>query len=236
MTVKRNGQPRRSLSWSTAILVLIVALEVGALGVLAFHLTRGNDELGRTVSSRIHGPPTRLPAGTAFVRSRVVAPDTIMVTHWIHAGRDVRALRMQVPKVPGLGPRAISVSDLVVISDGRSIPQAAPPQGRVAATYVLPPGRHVYVSYLLTGAIRSHGSGNARAVARITALRVSTPPVLLRDITHSVVGARDLALACAPRLPTAVPRTCGGPAGGGWRVELRGVRKGDRVLARMKLP
>src|SRR4051794_8891729 len=73
----------RRLSASTAALVGVVALEVAALGVLAYHVASRTDE-AVTVSSTSYAAPVRLPAGTAYVRSRVVAPGTLMVSHWIH--------------------------------------------------------------------------------------------------------------------------------------------------------
>lgn len=227
---------RRRLSTSTVALVGIVALEVGALAVLGVHLASGGDEVATVAASGFYAAPVHLPAGTAYVRSRVVAPGTLVVTHWIHADRDVDSVRVQVPEAPGPGPRAVAVSDLVVASDGRSIREATLVPGQVLTTFTVPPGRRIFVSYVLTGAVPPQGSQPGKGLAQVTALDVSAPPVTVTRTAHHVLGARLLGLECSPPLPDAVPRPCGRASGDGWRVDLLGGHSSDRVLARLDLP
>ena len=227
---------RRRLTTSTVALVGIVALEVGALAVLGVHLASGRGEVATVSSSATYGPPVHLLPGTAYVRSTVIAPNTIVVTHWIHAGRGAYRVRIQVPRLPGLAPDALAVSDLVVVSDGRSIAEPTLPHGLRVQTYLVPPGRHFYVSYVLTGPIEPSGSPKGSEPSMVTALGVSTPPSPVTRTTHSVVGAPVLGLTCSANRPKADATPCGRKVGSAWRVDLRSAHAADRVMARMELP
>jgi hypothetical protein len=219
---------------SSVALLAIVALEVAALAVLGIHLASGGGEVVTVSSSPTYASPVRLPAGTAYVRSTVVAPDTIVVAHWIHTRRGVFSVRIQVPRVLGLAPQALEVSDLVVASDGRSIPEATLPRGRRVQAYRVPPGRHFYVSYVLTGPIQPGRSPSGPTLSVVTALGVSTPPALITRTIHRVVGAPVVGVVCSASRPKAVATPCGQKVGRGWRVDLRGTHSADRVMARMK--
>jgi hypothetical protein len=130
----------------------------------------------------------------------------------------------------------VAVSDLVVASDGRSIREATLVPGQVLTTFTVPPGRRIFVSYVLTGAVPPQGSQPGKGLAQVTALDVSAPPVTVTRTAHHVLGARLLGLECSPPLPDAVPRPCGRASGDGWRVDLLGGHSSDRVLARLDLP
>ena len=65
-------------------------------------------------------------------------------------------------------------------------------------TFELPPTKRIYVRYRLTGVVQSSGGPDTRALARITALDVSTSTRLVHT-TLNVVGAQVLALACTPK-------------------------------------
>jgi hypothetical protein len=230
-----SGGRSRRLPASTAALVGIVGLEVAALAVLGAHLVSGRHEVAPVSADRSYAAPVDVPAGTAYVRSRLVAPDTLAVTHWIHTGRPVSSLRIQVPRTPGLAAGQVAVTNLVIASGGRSVPGSVLPAAGSLRTYVLPPGRRIYVSYVLTGTVRSSGSPPGRALAQITALDVATPQGPFHRTVFRVVGAKILALACAPNRPNGIALPCGETVAGGWQVDLRGARSDDRVMAQMDL-
>ena len=230
-----SGRRSRRLPASTMALVGIVGLEVAALGVLGAHLVSGRHEVAPVSADRSYAAPVDVPAGTAYVRSRVVAPDALAVTHWIHTGRPVSSLRIQVPRTPGLAPGQVAVTNLVIASGGRSIPGSVLPAAGSVRTYVLPPGRRIYVSYVLTGTVQSSGSPPGRALAQITALDVATPQGPFHRTVFRVVGAKILAIACAPNRPNGIALPCGETVAGGWQVDLRGARSDDRVTAQMDL-
>lgn len=226
--------PRR-VSVSTMILLAVVGLEVVAMVVLGMHLGSPNDQ-GAVVSYRSsYVAPVDVPVGTSYVRSRVVAPDTLRVSHWIHADRDISRVRIRVPHVPGLAPGALTVSDLVIASDGQPVPAPGLPGAGHGRSYVVPPGRDVYVGYVLEGALQHSSSPAGRALARLTSLEVATPQAPGTGTTDTVVGARVLALACSPGGHHALPRPCGSETRGTWRVVLRGGHTSDRVMAQLDL-
>jgi hypothetical protein len=115
------------------------------------------------------------------------------------------------------------------------VPDVTLPRGGGTQTVIVPAGRRIYVSYVLTGAVQMSASSTGHDLAKVTALGVSTPPAPVASTTYSVMGAPILALACSPNLPDAVARPCGRAMADGWRVDLRGVHRGDRVTARMDL-
>lgn len=225
--------PRR-LSVSTAVLLLVVGLEVAAAAVLAVRLGSAHDE-GATVSGRSsYGAPVRVPVGTAYVSTRVVAPESLRVTHWLHTGSDITRVRIHVPQVPGLVGE-VTVSNLVIAAEGQPVTAPALPSQALGQTYVVPAGRHIYVSYVLQGALQRDSAPAGRALARFTALDVATPQAPVTRSRRSVAGARVLALACSPSRPGALPYPCGSPAGSTWGVVLAKGHTGDRVMAQLDL-
>lgn len=227
--------PRR-LSVSTVILLTIVGLELVAMAVLALHLRASPHDEGSVVSYRSgYAAPVPVPVGTAYVRSTVVAPEALRVTHWVHTGSDVGRVRIRVPHMPGLAPGTVALSDLVIASDGQPVPASRLPGTGPGRTYVVPAGRHIYVRYVLLGALERSSSPAGRALARFTALDVDTPEDSVARTRHTVVGARVLALACSADRPDALPHPCGSETNGTWRVVLGSGHTHDRVTAQMDL-
>jgi hypothetical protein len=216
------------------VLVLVVA---GA--AVAVHLLRGSG-LGVVASStpetRRYVAPVPVSAGTAFVSTEVLDPQSLRVTHWIHTDRPVSRVRISAPRVPGVAADAVGVSDLVVASGSQTVGGVTAPGPGSARVYVVPPGRWIYVSYVLTGVLQHSGTPAGRALAPLTALGVSTDQDPVVSSLHRVEGAQVLALACSStRSPTALVRPCGTVHGGTWQVELHAPHTSDRVLAQMNL-
>ncbi|WP_151083549.1 hypothetical protein [Nocardioides cynanchi] len=234
-TPTRTGAAPRRLSVSTLILLVVVGLEIAAMAVLAFHLAASPQDQGATVSFRSYAAPVPVPMGTAYVRSRVVSPEDLRVTHWVHTGGDVSRLTIRLPHVPGLAPGAVTVSDLLIASDGQQATAPALAGHGPGQTYVVPAGRHIYVSYLLHGALDRSSTVAGRVLARFTALDVATPQQPVDRARYTVLGGRVLAMACSPDRPHALPRPCGGPAGGAWRAVLGRGHTDDRVMAQLDL-
>jgi hypothetical protein len=237
-TPRRPTPPLRGRSGANGVLRGILVAEILVLvAVSGFRLmTSANNGAGAAPSSaNRYAPPVRVPVGTSYVRTRVIGPEQLRVTHWIHTHSGVLQVRVRVPHVPGLEPGAVQVSRLVVASDGRSVPGAAAPQASREATYVVPPGRQIYVSYVLTGAVQLTGSSPGRALARITSLDVVAAQDPVARTMFSIVGARVLALACAHGRPSGLPRPCGRVTDGRWQVDLRNAHTDDRVMAQMDL-
>lgn len=215
---------------------LILVLVVTGAGVVV-HRLRGSGLSGTTTpGGRRYVAPVPVSAGTAFVSTQVVAPQTLRVTHWIHTDQPVFRVRISAPQVPGVVTGAIRVSDLVVASGAQTVSGVTAPAQGSAHVYVVPAGRWIYVSYVLSGVLQRSGTPKGRALAPLTALGVSTDQDPVVTTLHRVVGAQVLALACSSTShPAALVRPCGTVRDGTWQVELRGAHTGDRVLAQMNL-
>jgi hypothetical protein len=227
-----SEQPRRSVK--RLVLAGVLALEVAVLlALLVPHVLRdgGTDH---TAADR-YAAPAPVPAGTSFVRTQVISSQSLRVTHWIHTDRPVYRVRIDTPQVPGVAADALVASGLILASDGRAVPDAKRPTAGAAHTYAVPPGRRIYVTYVLTGAIQHSAPPAGRALAVLTTLGVTTIQDPVVQTTHSIVGASILTLACSPNRSGAVPRPCGTARNGSWQVELHAPHTGDRVLAQMDL-
>ena len=225
-------QRRRSVK--RRVLAGVLTLEVAILlALLVAHPFR--DGGAEPTAADRYAAPAPVRAGTSFVRTQVISSESLRVTHWIHTDRPVARVRIDTPQVPGVAADALVASDLVLASDGHAVPDPKSPTAGATQTYAVPPGRRIYVTYVLTGAIQHSAPPAGRALAVLTTLGVTTMHDPVVQTTHSIVGAPILALACSPNRVSAVPRPCGTVLEGSWQVELHAPHTGDRVLAQMNL-
>ena len=213
----------------------VVAAAVVIIGVVAWVMTRPAPEVtAQLAHGNPYQPPQALPHDTSFVQSRIGPGGVVQVTHWIHTGKDVQEVQLRTPQVPGLHADDVFMIHLVVAGDGIRLPVTQGIHPGLTTTIAVPPTRHLFVRYHLAGVLDYADGAHERALARITALDVSTP----RRLTHStqtVTGARVLALACdPPGRAMAVP--CGSKDGGTWRAVLGPGEQGTRVMAQIDLP
>jgi hypothetical protein len=152
----------------------------------------------------------------------------LRVTHWIHSRAPVRTIRLQQPSVGQLG--TLKLTRVVVAGD------RAPAIRDVTRkdAYDVGGARNVYVSYELSGAVTRAPRPTGRALAVVTNLDVTGPPSPSL-VTHAVLGARILNLACSTASPAAVPTPCGTPDRSGWHVTLDESGVTDRVMAQVDL-
>jgi hypothetical protein len=215
-----------------------VVLVVG--GLVGRHLLDGGDRAAPRVATRQPTdltPPQAVPAGSSYVRTVVLPSGDLAVTHWIHTRRPMSSVSVRRPTVANLS--GVTAEDVRVIpGDDLRARAAVASHGRRKDVYLVSGARQVYVSYVLKGAVESAPSPPGRALARITALdvRADQPDT---STTHTVWGARVLALACSPATPDALPQPCGGTVGGAgdgaWQVRLDGAATYDRVMAQLDL-
>jgi hypothetical protein len=211
--------------------ILVAAMIVGVLAWWA--TSRGSEEQPVVIHRHPYAAPVRLVPDTSFVRSRVLTSGDVVVKHWIRTSHRVQAVNLQAPPVRGLKPQALSVSDLVVASDGMLMPVLSPVDPDGVMTFELPPTERIYVRYRLTGVVQSSGGPDTRALARLTALDVSTSTRLVHT-TLNVVGAQVLALACTPK-GRDVPTPCGTKRGGRWSASLGPGQQDNQVMAQLNL-
>jgi hypothetical protein len=212
--------------------VLVTAALV--VGVIVWWAgSRGPAEQPVAIQGHPYAAPVHLGRGSSFVRSKVLPSGDVVVKHWIRTGRPVDSVSLVVPQVTGLPRHALSVSDLVLASNGtRTV--ASSPVHRVGATsFALPPTHRLYVRYRLSGVVESSGGSGERALARITALDVTTPSPVVRT-TLAVVGAQVLALACTPA-GQEMPSPCGTDTHGTWSTRLGESEQGSQVMAQLNL-
>jgi hypothetical protein len=218
-------------AWVGGVVVLVIAVLLALVGLRAMS-DHGGDVL---TSGDPYSAPVPVAADSAFVRTRVVAPERLRVAHWIHTDRLVHRVRISAPRATAADGGAIVVSDLVLASDGRIVQGERPPSPGSTHTYDVLPGHRIYVTYVLSGALLYGGTPAGRALAPVTSLGVATVGDPVAQVTHSVVGAQVLSLACTPNHPGAIPRPCGTVHDGSWRVDLGKAHAGDRVMAQMNL-
>jgi hypothetical protein len=213
-------------------LILVAAAVVA--GLLWWATSRGFDEPPIMVHRHAYAAPVRLVPDSSFVRSRILRSGDVVVKHWIRSRRPVQGVHLTAPRVVrGLGPRALSVSGLVVAGDGTRIPVSYPVDPHGVTAYPLPPSKRLYVRYRLSGVVQSSLGPGHRALARITALDVSTSRPLVHT-TLTVVGARVLALACTPPGQD-VASPCGREMHGTWSTSLGPGQQGSQVMAQLDL-
>jgi hypothetical protein len=180
-----------------------------------------------------YGAPVHLDRNTSYVRSDILPSGGIEVTHWIRTGRAVQAVQLTVPHVPGLRPAHVHVTHVVLASNG--IPATVQPGSFHGNTTIpLPPSHELFIRYRLFGVLEHAAGSDDRALARITALDVSTAGRLL-STTRTVVGATVLALACTSQRD-AVPVPCGSNRGGTWATRLGQNQQHSQVMAQVDLP
>jgi len=204
------------------------------VGILAWVTTRPtSDVTAELAHGNQYQPPHGLRPDTSFVRTRIGGSGVEQVTHWIHTGQPVRSVQLRIPQVPGLRAGDVYVIHVVAAGDGVRLPLTKAVRPGRATSIALPPTRHLYLRYHLAGAVDYSGGAHDRALARITALDVSTSRTLTRT-TVAVTGVPVLALACDPPGPDlAVP--CGRQDGGTWRAFLGSDEQESDVMAQVNL-
>jgi hypothetical protein len=209
---------RRSPSLVTVGVTFVVLVLMTAVAALGVRLVRqGTSDSGSLSSAKGPAAPVQLRAGSAYVRSTVLADGRIRVTHWIHPRKFVSEIRLHLPSVRGLASGALSVSDLVAVADGHRV--YAPPSiaGDDATLYV--PGAHrIVLRYVLGGAVERTEPPAGRALARVVAVDVRDGHSTTRRTT-AVTGPRVLSLACTAPRRDALPLPCGTADGTGWSVD-----------------
>jgi hypothetical protein len=216
-----------------ALLSVLAAAAVVVAVLVWWSHSRGTTEQTVAIHGHPYAAPVHLVRGSSFVRSRVLPSGDILVKHWIRTDRPVESMKLQVPRVPGLPRHALSVSGLVLASNGTLTTASSPVNPVGVTTFALPPTHQLYVSYLLSGVVQSSGGAGERALARITALDVTTASPVERT-TLAVVGAKVLALACTPQGKD-MPTPCGNDSGGTWSAHLGQAEQGSQVMAQINL-
>jgi hypothetical protein len=186
---------------------------------------------GRRVTPPV---PTQVPATGTYVESRILANGDLQVTHWIRSRTPVASLALRLPEMSDATTPLSASGVLVAAGDQRADGARTLRSG--GTTYRLArPSKVVYVRYALHGAVEQRGSVLGRALARVTSLdlRYGRP---YGPTEVDVLGAKVLAVACTPRADQeSIPRPCGGPGPGRWRVRLHGSSRTDRVMAQIEL-
>jgi hypothetical protein len=224
--------PASSLQSLVWVSLLVAVLAAGLVWLWA----TGRQPEERTVAppqGHPYAAPVRLAANSSFVRSNVLRSGDVVVTHWIHTGRPVDAVTLQAPRVIGLAPDAVSISGVVVAADGTRMPVSSAVRSTGPTTLAVLPADRLYVRYRLSGVVQVSGGAGERALARITALDVSTTSPMVRT-TLTVGGAEVLALACTP-VGQDVPVPCGRDTGEYWSARLGRGQQGSQVMAQLNL-
>jgi hypothetical protein len=194
----------------------------------------GPEEPTRLTHAKAYGAPVPLRPDTSFVRTRVLPSGVLKVTHWINSRHPLSAVHLSMPQMLGLQTRAISVSHVFMASDGLPTPTTASIGPNGTRSVQLPRTHRLYISYRLSGVLETSPGSGHRALARITALDVSTSTRLV-ETTRAVVGAKVLALACTPGAPRAIATPCGSDDGGTWKVRFGARQQQSRVMAQIDL-
>lgn len=219
----------QGLAW---VSVLVAAAVV--VGVLVWWSnSRGTEEQAIAVHGQSYAPPVHLDRGSSLVRSRVLPSGDIVVKHWIRTDLPVRSVNLRVPHVAGLPPHALSISDLILASNGTQTVASSPVDPVGVSTFALPPTNWLYVRYRLSGVVQSSGGPRQRALARLTALDVTTSSPV-QHTTLAVVGAKVLSLACTAHGQN-VPTPCGTDSHGTWSTRLGQGEQGSQVMAQLNL-
>jgi hypothetical protein len=225
--------PPAARSQGLAWLSVLVAAAV-VVGVLVWWSnSRGTEEQAIAVHGHSYAPPVHLDRGSSLVRSRVLPSGDVVVKHWIRTDLPVRSVNLRVPRVAGLPPHALAISDLILASNGTQTVASSPVDPVGVSTFALPPTNWLYVRYRLSGVVQSSGGPGRRALARLTALDVTTSSPV-QHTTLAVVGAKVLSLACTAHGQN-VPTPCGTDSNGTWSTHLGQGEQGSQVMAQVNL-
>jgi hypothetical protein len=225
--------PPAARSQGLAWLSVLVAAAVVVAVVVWWSNSRGTEEQAMAIHGHPYAPPVHLDRGSSLVRSRVLPSGDVVVKHWIRTDLPVDSVNLRVPRVAGLPPHALSVSDLILASNGTRTVASSPVDPVGISTFALPPTQWLYVRYRLSGVVQSSGGSGERALARITALDVTTSSPVQRT-TLAVVGAKVLSLACTPQGQD-MPTPCGNDSHGIWSTRLGQDEQGSQVMAQLNL-
>jgi hypothetical protein len=228
LVVPSAGRPQ-GLAW----VCVLVATVLVAAGLVWWATSRGAEEQSIAIHDHPYAAPVRLVPNSSFVRSRVLPSGDVVVKHWIRIRRQVDAVNLKVPRVAGLASHALTVSDVVLVSNGLRLPASSPVDHVGITTYALLPTHRLYIRYRLSGVVQRSGGPGERALARITALGVTTSTPVVRT-TLAVVGAQVLALACTPE-GQSVATPCGNDSDGTWSTRLGPGQQASQVMAQLNL-
>lgn len=229
----RRSWPRLGSVAPSAAVVPALAVAVVAVLALVYVLVAPRDDADptpRTASPAERlGFPAAVPAGTEYVRSRVLDSGEIEVDHWIASRRPMSLVVAPPPEAPA--DTDVRAADVQVETpegarQGAGIVETHP------RTYFVGGAEQVHVSYVLTGAVVRRG-GPGRVLARPTSLNLDYPGDRLPRVVE-LVGGRVLAAACSAGDATG-PRPCGQREGRSWRVRLEPLARDDVVTARVDL-
>lgn len=224
------------------VLLLVVATTFVVLG-----LRSGPDAPSASFAGSVTQEPVPVPLArdASYVRTTVLPSGDLEVTHWIESSVVLLTLDLSLPALPvpeaaGTevtaveGSGGIAAHDVRVVADGH---EATGPENILdtPGTYSFLAADSVQITYRLSGAITRSTSAPGRALVTATALEVASR-ARTEGVTHAVLAAEVLSLACAPSALPADLRPCGAPdADGGWSVNLDAERLDERVLAQVTL-
>jgi hypothetical protein len=188
-------------------------------------------QTARPGAAAVPQPPPAAPEVGSYVESRIGANGDVLVRQWIRSPKALSGIRLEVPVVPG-GSK-IRATGLSVAADRSAVaaPKVVGASGR--QLHFDKPAKAVYVRYTLHGVVERSPSVPGRALARLTMLHVGYSPRTGPSLV-TLLNAKVLSTACAST-PSAVPRPCGAPEKGAWRVVLHGADRSDAVMAQVNL-
>lgn len=219
----------------TVLLVLLLFV----VGVVAVNVSRSSDEGGGVTARRdVPPPPDAMPSPGTWVDSTVRADGKVTVQQWIRSPAPVSRLQLTTAD-PDAFPGTVESSRVIISGfDGARLAVRDTIGTRTLNVRLRQPATDMYLTYTITGdTLSSEASTVAgRSVARVTAMDVvlegeqgATVRVLHGPGTVLTAGCLDPAEGYE-----SPPRACGGATDdGGWRIELRGANRHDRVLAQL---
>lgn len=240
MTAARDD---RRVPVRLVVLVVLGVLVLLATAVVVLDLARGEEtpEPGAGAQRSIEVPPA--PAGTpkigSYVDSRIGADGQVSVRQWIRSSVPIQRLELTTADPDALPGTVEAARVLLSASDGSRLAFRASVGTQTQRIRLREPATEVYLSYTIGGDTVSTETATVegRILARVTGMDVvfegeDGPTVRLVRGTGPVLNAACLA---ADAGFDAVPVPCGAAAtDGAWQVELRGVRRHDRVIAQLE--
>jgi hypothetical protein len=224
--------PARTLL-AVAVLVALVALGLKLLS--SNHHGNDTDPLESASTSAAPAPPAGAPHLGTYVESTVAADGSVQVREWIRSTHPIVALRLATLGADGK-PTSASASDIVVAAQQTGTVLARP--GVVGAEVQrVSLGRGapaLYLSYTLSGALSTASSTvPGSLLATVVSMDVDWSGAS-GTVVRMVTGPGSvLDVACIRRSNGArqVPRPCGAPVADGWRIDLHGIDRTDRLIA-----
>jgi len=181
-------------------------------------------------------PPPELPRVGSAVRTRLAPDGRVEVTHWIRSRFYLTGIDLPRSGDASVGSGVARVGDVSVAGEGGRAAATGEPTDRVRRFRFGVPAKLVRVRYTLSGALERSGGDGSRALIRTTALPVTGYAPKEGPVVVTVSAPEVLSLTCnQPDQVVPIPRPCGAPVAGGWRVTLRGGERQDQVRAQVDL-